>query len=201
MLEILRALSTSVLFVYICTITVPVAAFLPPRWIETKICLYRVEYDENGDAADARLLAETTLPHLLEGSVIFDDVPEMEGYFTIKNIDVDGNQSFSLLYIVEDEIADSRQFRCEGNYMIHASAPFYFNTGLWDIKGDEGYKKERALRMTAIMKEWKEGITAPPDSDKNESGRREWCFREDLLVRVFAQTQKSSSAFEGIIIW
>ena len=201
MLEILRALSTSVLFVYICTITVPVAAFLPPRWIETKICLYRVEYDENGDAADARLLAETTLPHLLEGNVIFDDVPEMEGYFTIKNIDVDGNQSFSLLYIVEGEVADSRQFRCEGNYMIHASAPFYFNTGLWDIKGDEGYKKERALRMTAKIHEWKEDITAPSDSDGNESGRQEWRLGGDLLVCVFAEFHKSNNLDYGGFTW
>ena len=35
-----------------------------------------MEYDENGDASDARLMAETTLPHLIEGKVIFDDVPD-----------------------------------------------------------------------------------------------------------------------------
>ncbi len=85
--------------------------------------------------------------------------------------------------------------------MIHASAPFSFNTGLWDIKGDEGYRKERALRMTAMIQEQKKGITVPSVSDKNESGKQEWYFGEDLLVRVFAETQKSSSAFEGIIIW
>ncbi len=201
MIEILRALSASVLFVYICTTLVPVAAFLPPRWIETKICLYRVEYDENGDAADARLLAETTLPHLLEGNVIFDDVPEMEGYFTIKNIDVDGNQSFSLLYIVEGEAADSRQFRCEGNYMIHASAPFYFNTGLWDIKGDEGYKKERALRMTVMIHEWKEDNTASSDYEENESGSQEWRLGGDLLVCVFAEFHRSNTLDDGMFRW
>ena len=220
MSKILRTLSASVFFVYLCTIAAPVEAFLPPRWVKVRICVYRAEFDEDDDYNDMQLAAEKALLLFHGNTVTFDDIPELKGYFAVEDVDMrEASPTFSINYILEDEMVESRRFYCESSYSAKASTPaavcdvddYYFGGGLWEVKGDEGYKNERDrwLSEKSLKGEkgvWNEDILGDDVrlhsfSCVDESESREWRLGEEFLICVFADVYESNSVHHGFILW
>ena len=230
MSKILRTLSASVFFVYLCTIAAPVEAFLPPRWVKVRICVYRAESDEDNDYKDMQLAAEKTLLLLHGNTVTFDNIPELKGYFAVEDVDMkEARPTFSIYYFLGDEMVESRRFYCESNYSAEVSIPaavcdaddYFFCGGLWEVKGDEGYKNERDRWLSEKRRKgedgvwngdifgndvwkgglWKDDVRVHSFSCVDESESREWRLGEEFLICVFADVYESNSVHQGLILW
>ncbi len=230
MSKILLALSASIFLVYLCTIAVPVEAFLPPLWVKVRICVYRAESDEDDDYKDMQLAVEKTLLLLHGNTVTFDDIPELKGYFVVEDVDMkEARPTFSINYILEDEMVESRRFYCDSNYSAEASTPaavcdvgdYFFCGGLWEVKGDEGYKNERDRWLSEKSRKgergvlngdifgdevwkgglWKDDVRVHSFSCVNESESQEWRLGEEFLICIFADIYESNSVHQGLILW
>ncbi len=229
MSKILWTLLASVFFLYLCIVAAPVEAFLPPRWVKIRICVYRAELDEDDDYKDMQLAAEKTLLLLHGNTVSFDDIPELKGYFAVEDVDMkEVRPTFSIYYILGDEMVESRRFYCESNYSAASLSAvvckvddYCFCGGLWEVKGDEGYKNERDRWLSEKSRKWeddvwnggifggdvckggfwKNDVRVHSFSCVDESAIREWRLGAEFLICVFAEVYESNSIHQGLILW